>query len=215
MKKIPVNSSANHKKLEVYMGNGTTNLDGYGECGDEEKFEFLYDHFSNMRELLRDYRETLIEDILDLKIYKRRSNNGDLGVRVQTSKGVSRPVENEVVARDEIARAIDARYLDEEYFHAIDIQWGLMKQILSYRSATRDYNKFRSKFMCLKVRDRRIMKPYMEQEKNMSEVAEDYNSDYFAMAKRISRIKNKLWKMMELEFGKRVDGYESTKGRFR
>jgi hypothetical protein len=179
------------------------NIDIYGESEDKDKFDFLYSHFSRMRELLRDYKETLVEEILDIRVYNRRTADGELGVRVQESKGVSRPVETEAIAKSDIEKALEARYMSQALFNDINGHQDLMMRVVSYRRATYDFNKFKSKLMCLEVRERNFIKPYMEHEKNIHEVADEFDMDYSAVTKRISRTKARLWEMMKGEFRKK------------
>ena len=65
------------------MKSGAINIDDYIGVQPEEQFEFIYTHYPIMKNLLTDYREDLIDEVIEQKSYNRRAANGDLGVRVQ------------------------------------------------------------------------------------------------------------------------------------
>jgi hypothetical protein len=73
--------------------------------------------------------------------------------------------------------------------------------------------RFDSKMRCLKPHELRVFKPYIENQKNLNEVAEEINADYFAVAQRCSRIKKKLRSSIEAEFKKGDYKYAKKKKR--
>ena len=96
------------------------NIDRYTGGEPAQQFDFLYESFSILRELLKDYREDLITEVIEQKSYNRRSQNGDLGVRVQVSMGVSNPTQNQAIEHMTIAQAIDNGLLDDDFFEDTD-----------------------------------------------------------------------------------------------
>lgn len=88
------------------MKSGAINIDDYIGVQPEEQFEFIYTHYPIMKNLLTDYREDLIDEVIEQKAYNRRAANGDLGVRVQISIGISSPTEKQAINHMTIEKAI-------------------------------------------------------------------------------------------------------------
>ena len=102
------------------MKSGAISIDRYAGGEPVEQFDFLYENFSILQELLRDYREELIMEVIEQKAYNRRSQNGDLGVRIQVSMGNSNPTMNKAIEHMTVAQAIDEGLLDEDFFEDTD-----------------------------------------------------------------------------------------------
>lgn len=98
------------------MKSGVINIDRYTGVEPEQKFNFLYENFSILQELLDDYREDIIAEVIEQKAYNRRTQSGDLGVRIQVSMGIGNPTMNHEIEHMTIAEAIDKGLLDEEFF---------------------------------------------------------------------------------------------------
>ncbi len=71
------------------MKSGAINIDEYIGGALEEQFDFIYTHFSIIKNLLIVYKEDLVSEVMEQKAYNRRAANGVLGVRVQISIGSS------------------------------------------------------------------------------------------------------------------------------
>lgn len=60
------------------MKSGAISIDRYAGGEPAEQFDFLYENFSILQELLKDYREELIMEVIEQKAYNRRSQNGEM-----------------------------------------------------------------------------------------------------------------------------------------
>ena len=96
------------------------NIDRYTGGEPAQQFDFLYENYSILDEILRDYREDIIMEVIEQKTYNRRSQDGDLGVRVQVSRGTSNPTMKQAINHLTIAQAIDEGFLDEDFFEDTD-----------------------------------------------------------------------------------------------
>lgn len=148
--------------------------------------------------MIRDYRDDIIKDVMDQKAYNRRSANGDLGVRVQISMGISsNPTQNESINHWTIEEAIDKGILDEDFFEDTDDRYELIRRIDCYHAIHRDAGIFKSKLGSMDLRDQRILKPYLMRQKTMEDLTEDMGIDYRSAIKRVYRIKKKLIEKVE------------------
>ena len=69
------------------MESEAISIDEYLDSDVEQRFDFLYENYSVLKAIIKDYREDIINDVIDMKSYNRRAANGELGVRVQVSMG--------------------------------------------------------------------------------------------------------------------------------
>ena len=81
----------------------------------EQRFDFLYENYAVLKAIIKDYREDIITDVIEMKSYNRRAANGELGVRIQVSMGTSNPTMNKAINNITIAKAVDEGYLDEDF----------------------------------------------------------------------------------------------------
>lgn len=179
-----------HKEAD--MKSGAINIDDYIGVQPEEQFEFIYTHYPIMKNLLTDYLEDLIDEVIEQKAYNRRAANGDLGVRVQISIGISSPTEKQAINHMTIEKAIVDGVLDEEFFEDTDNQEELIRKVTCYHAVSEDVKTFTKKLGSLEQQDQKILKPYLLGQKSMSDLAEDMGIDYRSAIKHIYRVKKRL-----------------------
>ena len=76
------------------------NSDGYG------KVNIICRNYSNFLCLVDVHEKRIKREIIEEKLFNRAEERGDLGVKVQTSRSVASPVENEVISDCELDEAI-------------------------------------------------------------------------------------------------------------
>ena len=148
-------------------------IDEYLGIGVEKRFDFLYQNYSVIKPIIKNYKEDLIRDVYDMKTYNRRAANGDLGVRIQISIGMSNPTANEAEKRAMITQAIDEGYLDDEFFEDTDDPQDLIRRVTIYKLVSADYKEFKKKLDEMDPIDQRVIKPYILKEKSMNELSEE------------------------------------------
>lgn len=174
------------------MKSGAINIDDYIGVEPEEQFDFLYSHFSVMKNLLVDYKEDLIDEVIEQKSYNRRAANGDLGVRVQISIGISSPTEKQAINHMTIEKAIVDGILDDEFFEDTDNHEELIRKVTCYHAVSEDLKTFSKKLAGMEQSDQKILKPYLLGQKSMSDLAEELGIDYRSAVKHIYRVKKRL-----------------------
>lgn len=179
------------------MKSGAINIDRYAGVEPSEQFDFLYENFSVLREMLQDYREDLIKEVIEQKTYNRKSKNGELGIRIQVSMGISNPTMNQAIENVTIAQAIDEGWLDEDFFEDTDNKQDLIMKITSYHSLSRDFETFTSKLGTMRPKDQSILRPYLLRQKSMDDLADDMGIDYRSAVKHVYRIKKRLIEKVE------------------
>lgn len=179
------------------MKSEAISIDRYTGGQPAEQFDFIYENFAVIHEMIRDYREDIIKEVLDQKAYNRRSTNGDLGVRVQISMGISNPTQNEAINHWTIEEAIEKGILDEDFFEDTDDRYELIRKVDCYHAIHKDAETFQSKLVSMDLRDQRILKPYLMRQKTMEDLTADMGIDYRSAIKRVYRIKKKLIEKVE------------------
>ena len=130
------------------MESEAISIDKYLDSDVSQRFEFLYENYSVLKAIIKDYREDIINDVIDMKSFNRRAANGELGVRVQVSRGTSNPTMNKAINHLTIAKAVDEGYLDEDFFEDTDNPDELVKRVTIYHRVSIDYQSFTSKMLC-------------------------------------------------------------------
>ena len=189
--------SASEIPKEARMKTGAINIDGYIGRAPEEQFNYLYENFSIRQELLRDYREELIQEILDQKAYNRKTSYTGLGVRIQVSFGNSNPTMSQAIEHDSVKQAIEEGILDEDFFSHTDDKEQLIRKVCNYHRVNMDFEIFVSKLGTMERKDQNILKPYLMKEKTMDEVAIELGIEYRSAIKHVYRIKKRLIEKVE------------------
>ena len=174
------------------MQSEAINIDEYLGCGKDDKFDFLYLNYPIIKAMLRNYREEIITDVVEMKNYNRRKANGELGVRIMVSNMPKRPTENQAVSNLTVAEAIDEGYLDDDFFKDTDNKQDLIRRVSLYHMLSADYELFRMKLDTLNPEDQKIIKPYLMKQKTVFEMANEMGIAYRSTITKIYRIKKRL-----------------------
>ena len=174
------------------MESEAINIDKYLGCDEDKKFDFLFDNYSILKPIIKDYKEDLISDVVDMKASNRRRENGELGVRIQVSIKPGGPTERQAMAELMIEKAIDEGYLDDTFFEYTDDQEDLIRRVTLYHTVSADYETFRIKLNTLTPEDQQVLKPYLLKQKTMDQIAKEMGIEYRSAVMRIYRIRKRL-----------------------
>ena len=179
------------------MKSEAISIDRYTGSEPEEKFDFIYENFAIIQEMIKDYREDLITEVIEQKSYNRRSASGDLGVRIQISMGIGNPTQNQAIDHLTIGQAIDEGFLDDDFFEDTDNRYELIRKVDCYHRVRSDVDTFTSKLGTMDPKDQRILRPYLMRQKTMDDLTEDMGIEYRSAIKRVYRIKKRLIEKVE------------------
>ena len=161
------------------------------------RFNFIYENYPIMENMLSSYRHDIIQDVMDMKTYNKRAALGDLGVRIQVSIGISNPTQNQAIAHMNIAEAVDTGFLDDDFFEDTDDREELIHRVRTYHRVAIEFKEVKDKLKTLKPKEQQILKPYMMKEITMSEIADELGIGYQSAAVKVGRIKKKLIQKVE------------------
>ncbi len=179
------------------MESEAKNIDRYIGFPISKRFDFLYDNYSVLKPLIRNYREDIITDVLDMKTCKRRESLGELGVRIQVSIRRGGPTEKQAISHMTIEQSIEDGFLDDSFFEDIDNPDEIIRRVTNYHLVRADLEVFSSRLETLDLEDQRVIKPYLLRQKSIDDFANDMGVQYKSAATRIYRIKKKLLDIVE------------------
>lgn len=184
------------------MKSEAISIDDYINSEMTVRFNFIYDNYPVMEDMLSAYRNEIIQDVIDMKTYNRRASLGDLGVRVQVSIGISNPTQKQAIAHMTIAEAIDTGTLDDDFFEDTDDPEKLITRVITYHRVAKDFHEVSDKLKTLKPKEQKILRTYMMREVTISEIAEELGIGYQSAAVKVGRIKKRLIKKVEPKLSK-------------
>ena len=173
------------------------NIDKYLSFNVSKRFDFLYENYSVLKPLIKNYREDIIMDVIDMKACKRRESIGELGVRIQVSIRRGGPTEGQAITHLTVEKAIEEGFLDESFLEDIEDPDEIIRRITNYHLVRADFEVFSSKLETLTLEDQRVIKPYLLKQKSLGDFANDMGVQYKSAATRIYRIKKKLINQVE------------------
>ena len=168
------------------------NIDGYLSFDIGKRFDFLYENYSVLKALIRNYRDEIIADVIDMKTCKRSRSIGELGVRIRVSIRRSGPTEKLAISRMMVEQAVDEGFLNDEFLSDIEEPEEIIRRITNYHMVRADFEAFSGKLETLALEDQRVIRPYLLKQKSIDDFATDMGVQYKSAATRIYRIKKKL-----------------------
>jgi len=167
-----------------------------------ERVELLYRYYSEFEYVLSSYRTKLIEEIREQKIYNCRSQNGDIGVRVQTST-CGDPTFKMAILNDEIETMIDTKRLSESILEGVDSREETVDNILNLWMMQDHYQIFRQHVIGISKKKNRLLFPYISGKKTVDELADDFSIEPESVRQSLYRTKKLLVAQTEPYFENR------------
>lgn len=160
----------------------------YGDSSKEHRLDMICKYYPCFLEIVENFIDDMEDDIKNEQDYNRRSAMGDLGVRVQTS-GISNRTQKEAVRNAGLRAAILNGNFEGGELDDTDHTEDFIYNSATVRSMIADYNKFQKKLDGLLPMDRKLFLAYLQQETDLSQIAEDSGINYESAKQKIRRIK--------------------------
>ena len=164
----------------------------YAEAEDMERINIIFKHFDNFQRLIEMFEEDLRNTIKEEKQFNKRSERGDLGVRVQTSFNGD-PTGNGAVRELELVQDIRSGNITKALKGA-DEDMDHQTEIATLKMMRSDYSDIVKAIETLKPRPRAELMDALNGIRDLSTIAEDSKSDYDATKLRLNRNRNKVRK---------------------
>ena len=160
-------------------------VEAYADASIEKKIEIILDNYTGFINIVDGYEQCLSIQIRNEREYKRRKNNGDLGLRVQTS-GLSDTTARIAMENVMIQEAIRKGNFDEALKGADDVEKH-RKEMQTLINMRDDYVIVGSQINLLQGEDLKIFQQYLSQEMKITDIAIEENRGYDALQKRLKR----------------------------
>ena len=182
------------------MGRSICRIEECEKCSLSERMSFLFENYPILEAMMQNYRDDLIDEVMEQKASNQHSDYEELGVRIQVAFcRMSDPTANKGTNRSVISKAIDEGYLDEDFFEGTDDREGLIRKVTSYHIVKESYQKLLKKLNEMDPRDKSIMLPYLLKEKTISMIADELQIEYKSVVQKIGRIKKRMEAGMRLK----------------
>ncbi len=160
----------------------------YGDSTKERRLDMICKYYPCFLEIVDSFIEDMEDDIRNEQDYNRRASLGDLGVRVQTS-GLSNRTQKEAVRNVSLRNAILNGDFGGGELDDTDHTEDFIYNSETVRSMIADYNKFQKKIDGLLPPDKKLFLAYLQQETDLSQIAEESGIAYESAKQKIRRIK--------------------------
>lgn len=165
----------------------------YAEAEDFKRIDIIFEHFDNFIRLIEMFEEGLRDTLKEEKLYNKRTERGEIGIRVQTS-GCSDPTGNSAAGNIDLLNdmrigSIDSalKGVDEDLDHRIEIE--------TLRIMRSDYFAIIKAIEHLRPRQRAELTDSLNGTRDISTIADDSNSGYEATKHRLNRNRRKVRKL--------------------
>ena len=179
--------------LEQYLG-GTP----------KERWTIIYENFPNFIRLVDSFMYGIVSDIYMEKTYNRQFQSDELGVRVQTNRGNADPTCKVAMDRATILKAVRTADFSGGLLSDTDDAEKHRRNILLVQTMREEYDTFSKQVEALRPKDIVFMKPYLMQEKNLVELAIEFQIQYDYARLKAYRINHKMEKEAIKKFRERI-----------
>ena len=165
----------------------------YFKADSKGKIDRIRSNYVSFLRRLRSIEDGIRIDIKVDQDYKRRTEKGDIGIRVQTS-GVSDPTCRDAIRNVELERAFKENDLESELEKTCDPN-RFRKQLQMLDLMKEDYNLVKTIIGSLALRDEEILNDYFDYQKkrmNFVKIAEDEEILVGSFYQRVWRAKKKV-----------------------
>lgn len=165
----------------------------YYKLPPKKRLDQIYYHYNQFEELVNNYEYEIAEWIKANKAKARRNAIGDLGVRVQGGNNRKSVVESEALLNLEIAQMLVNYEVDD---CDIEDYEEIVRGLLEIKLMRSEFRRFNNRLRILTGEEKQIFIPYINQVDmghRLNSLADEKSLSYDSAAKRIYRIKRKLY----------------------
>ena len=167
-------------------------VEAYGNSNPHERFLLIYKNYSVFPQLVDCYETGLFNRILfEVEYNRRKKNDDDLGVRVQTSHR-SDPTAAKAIEHIMIRDAIEECNFSGNILKETDTPEKHKHDILTIHMMRREFEVFDSALKALPKKEHDILFTFINKERKMLEIAEDRDLAYQTVKNLIGDIKKLL-----------------------
>lgn len=167
-------------------------LKKYSVADASGKVDIICKNYANFPGIIDSFTEGIRYMIEQEKMYNRKAESGDLGVRVQTLGSCSDVTANEAINNVITREAIIACDFSGGVLEGVDRREQFQKDAFVLRNMRKDYDLFNKQLSILGRDESRIFLGYLNGEKKIMDIAEEEGILYESAAQRVRRAKVKI-----------------------
>lgn len=137
-------------------------------------YNIICRNYSNFLCLVEVHEKRITREIIEEKLFNRAEERGNLAVKVQTSRSVASPVENEVISDCELDEAIKSGNIPAGLIVGTDDDETHTLEVLTLKVMRDDYEEFTKNINALQKKDKKLFMVYLESDKELSTVLNEW-----------------------------------------
>lgn len=166
-------------------------VEAYKKATSDKKVEIIISNYNTFIGTIDGYTEGLKYKIESDQAVYRRSQKGDLGVRVRGGCSLSDPTANTAIKNITMREAIVNCDFDEDFFEGIDHPEGYIQDAWFLYNMRRDFKLF-NEMLAILGDEKEEFVMIISGKKKIDEVAEERGIAYDSAVMRINRAKRKV-----------------------
>lgn len=170
--------------------------ENYCDKTKEKRFEYVWDNFYRMEELLKTEKESLQYYISNEKAYQKKNRNQELGVRIQKSNDFYSLTEEEAIERVLIGESIEKGRLSEELLKEVENVDEINRMIFSFKLLRNEYKLLQCHILSLPADSKSIIFQYINKEATLAKLSGKFAIEENSVKQRIYRIKKQVKEMV-------------------
>lgn len=163
----------------------------YEDADFSKRVDIMLDNFASFTTQIEISFDAIKYRIKEDRAFARRQDKGDLGVRVQSS-GTGSPTEREALENIEIEEALQKKDFSGAIFKNVDDVDEIKREIYVMEIMKLDYQMLEKHLRLLKKRDQKLLRDFLEDGKELEDIAEEENLTYEAIRSRIRRARSQV-----------------------
>ena len=164
----------------------------YCKNSTDRRFDYIYMNYDNFTRQIEGYREGLAFLIASQKAYNRKNDYGDLGVRVQTSRGLSDLTADMAIENVIVKECIDKCEASDDLLMDVDDREEVALGLFELQLMKQELQVFDFQLQTFRKEDFKILSSYLNRNRSIREIAEELSIEPESVNKRLYRLKRKL-----------------------
>lgn len=164
-------------------------VQNYAVAPAAKRVELICKNFQNFEGIIDGRIAAMSFMILEEKAYNRRQDNGDLGVRVQTSGLYSNPTANIGTTEVELEKAIIECNFSDGILEGTDHEEEYILDALTLRRMRREYKLFVSQMAYLNEKERQQFMAFLKRARTIEDMAEELGVQYHSVIRKMNKLK--------------------------
>jgi len=158
----------------------------------EARFEYVWDNFYRMEDVIKAKEESLVCFILNERACKKKSSMEEVGVRIRTSRDFYSVTEEEAIERVMISENIKNGTLSKEMIEDTSDADMIRQMLFSINLLKNEYKILECHIHGLSMANKEILLPYVNKKTNLERLSKKLCIEPDSVKQRIYRIKKQL-----------------------